>query len=147
MIALTRARAGTRAPTMVTARFEELAFEPASFDLITSSISLHHVRDKRALYARLRSFLRPGGTFRFSDQLAGATGSNHSINWERWLEFCRAKGNCTETEVQQLLDHAAAHDHYTPLPDHFRLLTESGFANPDCVWRNWIWGVVTADVP
>ena len=147
MISLTQARLKDRPATMVTARFEELAFEPGSFDLITSSISLHHVQDKRALYRNLRLLQRPGGTFRFADQLAGGTPVNHAVNWERWLEFCRRAGNCTEVEVRQLLDHAAAHDHYTPLASHFQLLVEAGYRSPDCVWRNWIWGILTADAP
>jgi hypothetical protein len=89
--------------------------------------------------------IRPGGTFRFSDQLRGGTEANHAINWARWLEFCRAPGNCTEDEVKSLLDHADAHDHYTPVSEHFALLEAAGFKNPDCVWRNLIWGIVTAE--
>jgi tRNA (cmo5U34)-methyltransferase len=145
MLSVAKARLGSRPAVFVSARFESLDFPPESFDLVTSSISLHHVRDKEPLYRALRRFVRPGGTFRFSDQLRGGTEANHSINWGRWLEFCRREGNCTEAEIRSLLDHAKAHDHYTPLAEHFRLLERAGFANPDCVWRNWIWGIVTAD--
>jgi hypothetical protein len=42
------------------------------------------------------------------------------------------------------LDHAAAHDHYVPLSEHIALLSASGFTEIDCVWRNWMWGIVTA---
>jgi len=146
MLEVTKERLGSRQASFVAATFEELAFEPKSFDLVTSSISLHHVRDKAALYGALRPLLRPGGTFRFADQLAGATDANHAVNWTRWLEFCRRPGNCSEAEVQSLLDHAAAHDHYTPVVEHFRLLETAGFRDLDCVWRNWIWGIITADV-
>jgi hypothetical protein len=42
------------------------------------------------------------------------------------------------------LDHAAAHDHYVTLSEHITLLSASGFTEIDCVWRNWMWGIVTA---
>src|SRR5687768_13657409 len=45
----------------VVARFEELDLPAGSFDLVVSSISLHHVQDKAALYARIRSLMSDGG--------------------------------------------------------------------------------------
>jgi tRNA (cmo5U34)-methyltransferase len=153
MIAVTRARLEERYPGSAASAhflntcFEALAPEPGCFDLVASCISLHHVRDKAPVYRALRRALAAGGVLRFSDQLRGATEAVHATNWERWLDFCREPGNCTEAEVQSLLDHAAAHDHYTPLPEQFRLLADAGFIGLDCVWRNWIWGVITAEVP
>jgi tRNA (cmo5U34)-methyltransferase len=125
-------------------RFEELGAESGRFDLVTSCISLHHVEDKAALYADLHGRLRPGGTLRFADQLRGGTPENHAVNWANWLAFCRQPRGCTPDEVQGLLDHAEVHDHYTPLAEHFTRLTAAGFRDVDCVWRNWIWGIVTA---
>jgi tRNA (cmo5U34)-methyltransferase len=130
--------------TYVESRFEDLDFPAGSFDLVVSSISLHHVDDKGRLYARVRSFLKPGGRFCFADQIRGEPESNHKLNWERWLEFCRAPGNCTPEEIDSLLQHAAAHDHYTTLTEHTALLGKAGFSEIDCVWRNWMWGIVTA---
>lgn len=150
MIEVTRARLEVRHPgtarraRFLVARFEELALAPASFDLATSCISLHHVRDKLALYQKLHAVLAPGGRLLFADQLRGGTDENHALNWMRWLEFCRMPGHCDESEVQSLLDHAAAHDHYTALAEHFRLLEQAGFRDLDCVWRNWMWAILTA---
>lgn len=151
MIELTRARLAERHSedaarfSFICDRFESLGADAGAFDLVTSSISLHHVEGKAKLYARVRSLVSDGGTFRFSDQLRGETPEIHAVNWERWLEFCRAEGNCTAEEIDGLLEHAAAHDHYTPLSEHFRLLRAAGFTKLDCVWRNWIWGIVVAD--
>lgn len=153
MIALTRARLAAQSPSepieaaFITARFEDLVLEAGSFDLVASCISLHHVEDKAALYVRLRKALRSGGALRFSDQLLGGSRANQARNWERWLEFCRQPGHCSEEEIRGLLDHAEDHDHYTPLGDHFSLLEEAGFMNVDCAWRSGMWGVVTADAP
>jgi tRNA (cmo5U34)-methyltransferase len=138
-----RSRAGPRV-TYVEARFEELDLREGSFDLVVSSISLHHVEDKGKLYGRIRSLLSEGGRFCFADQIRGEPESNHRVNWERWLDFCREPGNCTSDEIDSLLQHAAAHDHYTTLTEHMALLSRAGFSETDCVWRNWMWGIVTA---
>ena len=150
MIALVRSRIGKSHPrsddrtTYVQSRFEELEFPARSFDLVVSSISLHHVVDKAKLYARIRSFMSAGGRFCFADQIRGEPESNHEVNWERWLDFCREPGNCTPEEIDSLVEHAAAHDHYTTLSEHSALLAGAGFSEIDCVWRNWMWGIVTA---
>ena len=130
----------------IESRFEELAFSAGSFDCVTSCISLHHVHDKADLYRKVRLWLAPGGTLRFADQIRGSKLMDHDLNWRRWLEFSRLPGNCTEAELAGLIDHAAAHDFYVPLPEHFRMLAEAGFdpLTLDCVWRNWMWGIVTA---
>jgi tRNA (cmo5U34)-methyltransferase len=150
MISLVRSRMAQARPgavpraAFVIARFEELDFPPESFDLVVSSISLHHVQDKARLYERIRSMMRSGGRLCFADQIRGEPEANHQVNWERWLDFCRQPGNCTPEEIESLLQHAAAHDHYTPLSEHAELLSRAGFAAIDCVWRNWMWGIVTA---
>ena len=149
MVALTTHRAGHDAQRLEAreGRFEEVDAAPGSFDLVTSCISLHHVQDKGSLYRRLFDVLAPGGHLVFADQLRGGDERVHARNWERWLEFCRSGEPCTEEEIESLLEHAEAHDHYTPLPEHFRLLEGAGFADLDCVWRNWIWGIVVARRP
>lgn len=150
MLATTRARLEKASPDSISsARFVQSMFEKIDsglgpFDLVTSSISLHHVADKESLYKTIYALVEPGGTFCFSDQLRGGSDAIHELNWRRWLEFCREPENCSEEEVTSLLEHAAAHDHYTPLEEHFRLLRMAGFTNLDCVWRNLIWGIVTA---
>ena len=150
MIALVRSRIEQSWPSWSgrvechVARFEELHFPAGSFDLVVSSISLHHVEDKARLYARIRSLMSEKGRFCFADQIRGEPESNHRLNWERWLDFCREAGNCSPDEIDSLLEHAAAHDHYTTLTEHIALLSKAGFAEIDCVWRNWMWGIVTA---
>ena len=152
MIEITRARLQevfpdtVRRATFVTARFEEYNMGVDQFDLVTSSISLHHVEDKGALFRRVRESIKSGGTFRFVDQLSGGTEANHARMWQGMLDFERAPGNCTDAEIQGLLDHAKAHDHHTPLAAHFHLLQEAGFVGIDCVWRDLMWSVITADV-
>lgn len=149
MVEACRARladAGDRVTGRV-ARFEELPGEAASFDLVTSAISLHHVADKAALYARLFELLRPGGSLVFADQLRGGDGRLHGLNWQAWIDFSRRPGGTSEEELAGLLRHADEHDHYTPLVEHLDLLSGAGFVDLDCVWRNWIWGILVARRP
>lgn len=150
MTATTRARLVAHAPGLadharfVVQRFETLGFTPGAFDLIASSISLHHVRDKGALYRALHELLRDGGHLVFADQMRGASERVHGINWERWLAFCREPGHCTKEEIASLLAHAEAHDHYTPVREHFALMEAAGFREVDCVWRDGSWGIIVA---
>jgi ubiquinone/menaquinone biosynthesis C-methylase UbiE len=149
MTALTASRAAAAgfAPRIatLTRRFEELEFPPGSFDLIASCMSLHHVRGKGPLYRDFARWLSPGGSLRFADQILGATEAIQAVNWQAWLAFCRQEGHCSPQELRGLTDHAAAHDHYTPLEEHFQLMSAAGFRRLDCIWRNGMYGVVTAE--
>src|SRR6266403_1274212 len=64
----------------VDARFEVLDLPPRSFDLVVSSISLHHVEDKAALYQRIRALVPAGGRFSFDHQIRGEPETNHYAN-------------------------------------------------------------------
>jgi len=151
MIAITTARlaaadrsfAGRAQPALL--RFEELRALSGPFDLVVSGISLHHVADKGTLYRDVYDVLAPSGTFRWSDQTRGATEEIHARHWNEWLDYCRKPGNCTPEELDGLLAHAEAHDHYTPLFEHFALLHQAAFAGIDCTWRHNMWVIVTAD--
>jgi trans-aconitate methyltransferase len=129
-----------------TARFEDVApfIAQGAADLVTASLSLHHVQGKLPLYKSIRSWLVPGGTLAFADQLLGTTDAIQKKHWDLWLAFCREPGHCTEEEIATLEAHAAAHDHYVSLPDHFDMLTRAGFTDLDCTWRTAMYSVITA---
>jgi tRNA (cmo5U34)-methyltransferase len=148
MLDVTRTRlaaAGRSGDAYICARFEALAFAPNSFDLVTSCISVHHVADKRALFTRLLRQLAPGGEVLLGDQMRGGTERAHALNWQRWLAWCRA--HCSDGEAISLIDHAYAHDHYESIAAHFAAFAAAGYADLDCAWRNWMWGIVTARAP
>jgi tRNA (cmo5U34)-methyltransferase len=145
MLAVTRDRLAPDAQvTSLEATFEELPVEAGSFDLITSCIALHHVRDKADLFGRLHAALAPGGSLVFADQMAGVSDPHSAINWNRMVEFWRQPGHLDEAECRSLEEHSEAHDHYTGIVEQIRLLEAAGFADVDCVWRNWMWGILTA---
>ena len=126
----------------VEARFEDMKLAAGSFDVITSQMSLHHVEKKGALFQQLFTLLTEGGAVCFADRMIGGTEENQAASWQRWVDHCRR--NCTEAEVEGLIRHAEAHDHYASLADHFHLLESAGFRGLDCVWRDWAWAIVSA---
>ena len=130
--------------SLLQGRFESLPFQAASFDLIVSSISLHHLQDKLPVLQHLRALLRPGGALLVADQFRGATERIHSRNWSRWLAYCEEAGASRE-EIRSWLDHAEEHDHYESIETHFEYLRRAGFERPDCLWRHLIWGLVIAE--
>lgn len=152
MVAMTRARLDERSAEAAgrcrfrVARFEELTAEPDAFDLVVSSLSLHHVTDCRPVYESLRGSLRAGGALRVADGYGGAAPALHTLHLTRWEAFWRAPGHLTGDEIAQVREHVARHDHYTPIAEHFRLLMEAGFADRDCVWRDGLFAIIAADV-
>jgi tRNA (cmo5U34)-methyltransferase len=150
MVELTRARVSAAALAVaerarfVVARFEELEAGAGSDDLVTSSFSLHHVADKRPLFAKIRARLRNGGRLCFADQLRGANAATQQVDWDHWIAFCRLPGHCTEDELQSLIEHSHAHDHYETVPDLTDWLRAAGFAEVDCLWRKGMWGIISA---
>jgi len=152
MIAMTRARLAEHSADALARcrfraeRFEELAPEPDGFDLIVSSLSLHHVADCGPIYRALRGSLRAGGALRVADGYGGATPALQELHLTRWEAFWREPGHLTAEEIAQVREHVARHDHYTPVREHFRLLGEANFARYDCVWRDGLFAIIAADV-
>jgi len=68
--------------------FSLLNFEPQSFDLIISSIAIHHIPDaeKIGLYQQVYTLLKPGGIFVFADQTRGITEEIYQKHIARWKE-------------------------------------------------------------
>jgi ubiquinone/menaquinone biosynthesis C-methylase UbiE len=63
---------GGRAPTYVVGDVASLPFEPASFDLVVSTFSMHHWSDPAAGLAEIGRVLRPGGRVLIWDFGAGS---------------------------------------------------------------------------
>jgi ubiquinone/menaquinone biosynthesis C-methylase UbiE len=150
MVELTRARITAAAPAtaerarFLAARFEDMTLQDRGADLITSSLSLHHVQDKLALFTKLHDALRSGGRLCFADQVRAAPEALHQRNWDEWIAFCRAPGNCTEEETAFVIEHSHTHDHYVTPAAQLELLARAGFVEPDCLWRDGMWAILGA---
>ena len=92
------------------------------WDLVVSALSIHHLEDpaKRALFARIRDALRPGGLFVNAEQVLGPTPAA-----EERMRFDR----CAPLELQ------------------LGWLRDAGFAEVDCVFKAWRFAVYAGERP
>lgn len=129
--------------------FMEVTFPENHFDLVVSSLALHHVldEDKPALYGQIFKWLKPGGKFRCADQcLALPAEQAHVLNFQRWEAWATQTG-ATAEELSMWKDHSSQYDHYASLGDHLLWLNQAGFAQVDCYWRKLFWTVFGAEKP
>jgi tRNA (cmo5U34)-methyltransferase len=93
--------------------FSHLEFEDSSFDLIISSIAIHHIPDeeKTKLYQKIHALLKPGGVFVFADQTKGIDAEIYQKHISRWKEEAFKLGS-TEADWQLWMAHQDAHDYH-----------------------------------
>jgi SAM-dependent methyltransferase len=63
------------------AAIEDLDFEPASFDLVVSSLAFHYVADYAGLVGRIAGWLAPGGVLVFSTEHPIYTARLPDLGW------------------------------------------------------------------
>jgi tRNA (cmo5U34)-methyltransferase len=143
MLAVARKRLPTDRLEPVQRDFRDLGFEDGAFDLVVSSISIHHIDDeaKQALFRDIHRVLRPGGVIAYSDQFRGATPETYAKHIARWREESFALG-ATEEEWTTWMTHQDDHDFHTPLADQMAWLADAGFTDLDCPWRFLLWTVL-----
>jgi tRNA (cmo5U34)-methyltransferase len=125
--------------------FSKLTFPEGSFDLVVSSISIHHLADfaKKRLFQHVHGWLASGGFLTFSDQFRGETEELYRKHMELWRSHA-SENNVTEEEWATWIEHQELHDHHSPLKSHLDWLAGCGFERPDCVWRYSLWAVICA---
>ena len=123
--------------------FSELNFAPETFDLIISSIAIHHIPDeaKAGLYAQVYRLLKPGGIFVWADQTRGITEEVYQKYIARWKEEAFKLGS-TEADWQLWMAHQDAHDYHSPVDWHLKQLEAVGFTEVDVIWKNIMWAVI-----
>ena len=126
--------------------FSKLCFPNNCFDLIISSIAIHHLTDsdKERLFQNIHRWLVSGGVFVFSDQFKGETDSVYQKHIELWQNHA-VKNNVTDEEWAIWIEHQKLHDYHSPIRSHLGWLENCGFKKPDCVWRYSLWSVIHAE--
>ncbi|MDA9554768.1 class I SAM-dependent methyltransferase [Pelobium sp.] len=125
--------------------FSQLNFEDNYFDLVISSIAIHHIQDpeKAKLYQKILQILSPGGIFEFVDQTKGSTEEIYQTHINRWKEEAFKLGS-TQENWDMWMQHQNQHDYHTPVLWHLEQLREKGFINIDVIWKNMMWAVIYA---
>jgi tRNA (cmo5U34)-methyltransferase len=143
MLQMTRPLAEPTRLGLVRNDFGHLCFRPGAFDLVVSSISIHHIvdADKRSLFRNVHQSLAPGGAFCYSDQFSGETAEIYQKHIDRWRAEARKLG-ASEAEWAEWMRHHDEDDHHATVSQQMAWLGESGFGTVDCVWRNLLWTVV-----
>jgi len=148
MLAVCRKRLPNGRLTLVHRDFRDLGFEDNSFDLVVSSISIHHIDDsaKQTLFLRFCRLLRPGGVVAYSDQFRATTEETYAKHIERWRQESLALG-ATQDEWRTWMQHQDEHDHHATLSEQMTWLLDAGFADIDCPWRFLLWTVLVGRKP
>jgi len=127
------------------ADINELDFSADSFDLIVSSITIHHLKhhQKERLFNKAFSWLTNEGVFNYGDQFAGATKEIYDNHMKLWYQFAVNLG-CTEDEWELWMKHQDEHDYHATAVDQILWLQKANFNPIDITWRYLLWTVITA---
>ena len=132
----------------VQAYFEEVPFDPQRFDLIVAVLALHHLRasEKQRMFAAIRSWLKPGGVFRYADLFASKSWPHYEndviADWKR-----RAlQQGTSEEEWAVLMQHHERYDFPDSFEDTLAWLRDAGFGTVKINWQSGFWGSMAASV-
>ncbi len=116
-----------------------------AFDLVISSLSIHHLEDteKKELFRRIYDLLGPAGLFINIDQIKGPTPALKKLYWDTWLEKVRRSGE-PEERIQASIQRRTTFDKDALLTDQLEWLREAGFTDVDCIYKNYFIGVFYA---
>jgi tRNA (cmo5U34)-methyltransferase len=115
------------------------------YDLVISSLSIHHLadKDKRKLFRSVFDILRKPGIFINIDQIRGETAFLRDLYWNHWLSQVQ-RAESSEDRIQESISRRTKYDRDSLLKDQLQWLTEAGFMNVDCIYKNFFVGVFFA---
>lgn len=107
------------------------------YDLVCSALSIHHLEpaDKRRLFGRIFSALRPGGLFVNADQAEGETPYFTGKYREYWDDFLK-NGPLNTSENAEIRRRRDTLDKNEKLSVQLAWLHEAGFSAVDVVYKN-----------
>lgn len=125
---------------IVEQRIEAFA-ETARFDLVISSLAIHHLEhaEKRALFARVHSALKPGGAFINVDQVRGEPPFG-GLYWSTWLSRVRQAG-APEARIQASAQRRRDFDRDASLDEQLSWMRSAGF-EADCIYKHYFVAVM-----
>jgi tRNA (cmo5U34)-methyltransferase len=134
-VAQTRFRDNTESFSYIEGDYRSISYSEA-FDLVISSLSIHHLKDedKRDLFGRIYRSLRGRGVFINVDLVQGATPYLEDFYGRNWYRKMRESG-ASEEEVRAGIERRIAFDREASLEDQLKWLRDAGFRDVDCAYR------------
>lgn len=114
------------------------------FDAVVSALAIHHLGDddKRALMVRITKVLRTGGVFVNAEQVAGSSPSFSHL-YAEWHKANARTAGSDDAEWSAAVDRMS-HDQCVSVETQIAWLTEAGFAEVDCLFKDHRFAVITA---
>lgn len=112
------------------------------YDMVVSALSIHHLddSDKKELYRKCYSILKPNGIFINADQVSGETPYIDSLNKKRWKESIKKSG-LPENEILSAFERMKL-DKEAPLNQQLEWLKEIGFQDVSCIYKYYSFAVM-----
>jgi tRNA (cmo5U34)-methyltransferase len=112
-----------------------------------SALAIHHLDDagKRALFARVHDAVAPGGLFVNAEQVAGPTPLFDDL-YASWHESSSRALGASDADWAGAKERMA-HDQTADVESHLRWLREAGFADADCLFKDYRFAVMVARRP
>jgi len=125
--------------------FEEYEFTER-FDLIVSSLALHHLETEEKLrnfYGKIYTALTPGGFFINVDVVLGSDPKLQETYMKKWVEFMEKNMDPAAVRSKVLVDYYAE-DRPVRLTQHIKLLGDCGFGCVDVLYKVYNFAVIAA---
>ena len=142
MLGMAARRLAAQAPRLIAEDF--VAATLPRCDAITASFALHHIeqrRTRKALFARARKALRPGGVLVSADCHPPASAALAAAGRDAW--HGHLAGSYGARKAESFLHAWAGEDFYVPLDAELALLESTGFT-PEVTWRKGAFAVIAA---
>ncbi len=129
----------------ITADYLEHDFN--SFDIIVSSLSIHHIEDKekKKLYKKIYDALNPEGIFLNADQVIGSTpdiDKTYQMNWMEKIDENKFTGPEKDTAIERM-----KFDKPATLDDNLKWLRDCGFEDVDIYYKYYNFCIFYAKKP
>jgi tRNA (cmo5U34)-methyltransferase len=115
----------------------EVPMTAASFDIIVAAAVFHHLREEhewRAVFKKMFSALRPGGSLWISDMIAHSNPQVQAMMWERYGNYLTQRKDAAYRD--HVFAYVAREDTPRPLMFQIDLLREVGFREVEILHKN-----------